>query len=508
MQANIWRIPGFLRTLAILVFGLLFACTSLHADVGLLLSETPAEGLSQWISSGHSAIYLSRLCPETPVKLRLCAPGEAGSVISMYKGLDEDQDFEWNAVPLSLFLYGVEDERNRPLLAWPALFRLLQDHARQSYLAGVCRAAPCSANQHGDWRYLFASTFIRHTYIFQLKTTLQQDVAFMIHWNARPNVNHYNSVTNNCADFAAEVLNFYFPGSARPDHVNDFGVTSPKAISKSLTHYGRRHPALELRVFRFTQVPGTYNASHDARKGSEMLFRSKKFLLPMLLRPHELAAFVASYAATGRFNPEHELRHQPGADNVLPYQAEPDQLQAQLNQVRPVLLADFIELPVALPPLRPRAELLGTGAQWKSYRNALHELTNEAIGKNLIPDVKALHRLVKELGGRGETSVDPDGTAWLETTEDGVQRRVGVSASNINSPDSDPELAYLIVLARVYEMMQRSAKDRELLPYFQRDWELLLEARKRLWPAATRASGESGIGTGPAIPAQFRTTDK
>ncbi|HKD82578.1 MAG TPA: hypothetical protein VKH81_23005 [Candidatus Angelobacter sp.] len=502
-----WRIFGSLRTLAIVV-GFLFGCTSLHADVGLLLSETPAEGLSQWISSGHSAIYLSRLCPETPVKLRLCTAGEAGSVISMYKGLDEDQDFEWNAVPLSLFLYGVEDERNRPLLAWPALFRLLQDHARESYLAGVCQTTPCSANQHGDWRYLFASTFIRSAYIFQLKTTLQQDVAFMIHLNARPNVNHYNGVTNNCADFAAEVLNFYFPGSARSDHINDFGVTSPKAISKSLTHYARRHPALQLRVFRFTQVPGTYNPSHGVRKGSEMLFSSKKFLLPLLLRPHELALFVGSYTVTGRFNPEHELRRQPGADNVLPHQANLEQLQAQSNQVRPLLLADFAELPVPLPPVRPKDELLGTGAQWKSYRDALHELTNEAIGKQLIPDVKALHRLVKELGSRGETSLDPDGAAWLESTEDGIQRRVGIAASNINAPGSDPELAYLIMLARVNEMMHRSAKDRELLPYFQRDWELLLETRRRLWPAAMRASGEPGAVTGPVIPAQFPAANK
>jgi len=501
-------ISGSLRTLAILL-GLFLGCTVLRADVGLLLSETPAEGLWQWVNLGHSAIYLSRLCPETPIKLRLCDAGESGSVISVYKGLEEDRDFEWNAVPLSMFLYGVEDERDRPLLAWPALYGLLQDRARASYLAGVCQAAPCSVNQHGNWRYLFAATFIRNAYIFQMKTTLQQDVALMVHLNTRPNVNHFNGVTNNCADFAAEVLNFYFPGSARTDHINDFGMTSPKAITKSLTHYARRHPQLNLRVFRFAQVPGTYKKSGDARKGTEVFFRSKEFLLPMLLRPHELAVFVGSYALSGRFNPEHELRRQPGADNVFPsYQAKLEQLQAQSNQVRPLLLADFVELPVPLPAVRPKDELLGTGAQWKSYRDALHELTNEAIGKQLIPDVKALHKLVKELGVRGQTSLDPDGAAWLETTEDGMERRVGVAASNINAPGSDPELAYLIMLARVDEMMHRSAKDRELLPYFQRDWELLLESRRRLWPAATRASGEPGIVLGPVNSSQFPAANK
>src|SRR5215813_4301325 len=126
MQANLY----LLRILAFLVVICFFCCPPLHADIGLLLNETPAEGFSQLITSGHAAIYLSRLCPETPVKLRLCAPGESGSIISVYRGLEEDQDFEWNAVPLSLFLYGVENERDRPLLAWPELFRQLQDHAR------------------------------------------------------------------------------------------------------------------------------------------------------------------------------------------------------------------------------------------------------------------------------------------------------------------------------------------------------------------------------------------
>ncbi len=459
-----------------------------------MLSETPAEGFSQWISSGHSAIYLSRLCPETPVKLRLCAAGESGSVLSMYKGLNEDQDFEWNAVPLSLFLYGVEDERDRPLLAWPALFRLLQDHARESYLAAVCQAAPCSANRHGNWRYLFASTFIRNIYIFQLKTTLQQDVAFMVLLNAKSNVNHYNGMTNNCADFAAEVLNFYFPGSARPDHINDFGITSPKAISKSLTHYARRHPELELRVFRFTQVPGAYNPSHGVRKGTEMFFSSKKFLLPMLLRPHELAVFIGSYALTGRFNPEHELKLQPGNDNVFPgYQASIEQQEQQSVHFQPVALADFVDLVIVPKQAPPRDKFLGSDAQWKSYRNALRELVGEAVNKKLVTEEKALHKLVKDLGGRGETSLDAHGTPWLEVVEEGISRRVGVAASNITAPGSDPELAYLIMLARVDEMLHRSAKNRELLPYFQRDWELLQQARQRLWPAPMRAAG-SGVG--------------
>ena len=83
-------------------------------------------------------------------------------------------------------------------------------------------------------------------------------------------------------------------------------MTSPKAISKSFTHYARRHPALGLHVIRFSQLPGRFTPSHDVRKGTESAFRSKKWLLPMLLRWHELVLFAGSYAQTGRFNPECE----------------------------------------------------------------------------------------------------------------------------------------------------------------------------------------------------------
>ena len=162
--------------------------------------------------------------------------------------------------------------------------------------------------------------------------------------------------------------------------------------------------------------------------------------------------------------------------------------------IQPVALADYADLVVPPKQVRPRDRILGTREQWKSYREAFDEMTGEAVNKKLIPEEKALHKVVKKLGEHGRTSLDSGGSAWLEVNEDNVSRQVGVLASNINAHGSDPELAYLIMLARVDEMLHRSAKNRELLPYFERDWALLQEARQRLWPAPTRASG-SRVGT-------------
>lgn len=106
---------SFFRTL--LVLCLLAASTGARAELALLLNASTGKGMTRYTASGHAAVYLSRVCAETPVKLRLCNPGEEGVVINNYASMGEDQPYEWNAYPLSVFLYGVEDPADRPLFA-------------------------------------------------------------------------------------------------------------------------------------------------------------------------------------------------------------------------------------------------------------------------------------------------------------------------------------------------------------------------------------------------------
>ncbi|HSY10594.1 MAG TPA: hypothetical protein VK976_00255, partial [Verrucomicrobiae bacterium] len=105
-----WLGHSILLSLAILL-----SIVPAHADIGLLLNAKPNEhleiGFAEITGEGHSAVYLSRVCPETPVKLRLCRPDEPGSVIQNYVDYKEDQPYQWNVVPLSVYLYGVDDMR-------------------------------------------------------------------------------------------------------------------------------------------------------------------------------------------------------------------------------------------------------------------------------------------------------------------------------------------------------------------------------------------------------------
>jgi hypothetical protein len=308
-------------------------------------------------------------------------------------------------------------------------------------------------------------------------------------FNAVPNVGHYNGFIRNCADFARSVINSYFPGAARPDHLNDFGMTSPKAIAKSFSHYAQRRPELEFHVLRFAQAPGDFKHSSDARKGTEVAFRSKKWLFPMMLRSHELGMFTASYLLTGRFNPEHELRSRPtervAAVELEMTAARSDKYDALLRQLR-------------RESEQERARSFGTAEEWKRYAAAVDTLIDLAMERGLIADRGALRQLFRDYDAHGRTFIDGDGAAWLDLPDGGIVRRAGVSASNIDAPGSDPQLAFLIMLARIDRILHSPSKNRELMPQFEADWELLERTQARLdqWdtPAVVVASAPGPVG--------------
>ena len=306
-----------MRLLHKLVFALLLlaGCLPARADIGLLLDAKPNVRLefgNELTGAGHSGVYLSHVCTVTPVQLRPCRPGELGSIIQNYVDFEEDQPYQWNAVPLSVYLYGVDNPSDRPLFGSPELRQALQERYRQTYLRTVCTSERCITDTKADWRESVAAAFVREIYIFEVDTTPEQDEAFIREFNARANVNHYSGFANNCADFAKLVVNTYFPHSARRDVLNDLGLTSPKAIARSFTHYAEHHPGLDLRVIRIEQLPGTYKRSSDSHEGTEQVIRAKKWLLPVAAVGYQaIPVLAASYFLTGRFSPDKELRRHP-----------------------------------------------------------------------------------------------------------------------------------------------------------------------------------------------------
>jgi hypothetical protein len=440
--------PMFRFPLALAFLLACAACPRAYSDVGVVLNESLDTSVARITGSGHTAVYLSRICAETPVKLRLCRPGEQGSIISNYTTLGEDQPFEWNIVPLSMYLYGVEDPRDRPLFGSFKIKHVLEERYRAKYLSDYCQSQSCVTSYKAEWREMVAATLVRSVYIFVVDTTLEQDLALIAEFNALPNKNHFNGVTRNCADFTRRVINAYFPRAAHPDYLNDFGMTSPKAIARSFTHFAERHPEERLRVLHFAQVPGTIKRSTECRAGTEQLYHSKKLLVPMLIfADYGVPVVAASYLLTGRFNPEHEFEEHPTA--------------------KPTVSADQME----------RARIVGTSEEWKEYRTALDSIAEEAILEENIPDHAYLKRSFKRLDRVGTPSADGHGALWMEFPDRGETIKVGLSASNILAAWSDPRTAYELILARAQQVLKSPKHGRETMLEFRQDWELLQTAR-------------------------------
>ena len=520
--SNLSSIKRFLpRALASSVFLLLFAflfSPGVSADAGVVLNESLDTSVARITGSGHSAIYLSRICPDdSPTKMRLCRPGEQGSVLSNYTTLGEDQPYEWNIVPLSIYLYGVEDPRNRPLVSSKEIKAALEERYRQKYLAAICTTKNCLTGNSAEWREMVGATLERSLYMFVVKTSVEQDQALIAEFNAAPNVNHFNGLTRNCADFTRRVMNSYFPHSVRPDYVNDFLMTTPKAAAHSLTRYAAEHPELDMRVLHFTQVPGTIKRSYECRSGTEEIYRSKKFVIPLAVFAWQgVPAAFSTYILTGRFNPEHQFEAHASIDAGGPDEnsddttdgISPEEVQRITGRTETISATtgddanssgdDTLQTASMFPPeamvrtgytvsvqqlmaeqKNEQREIVGTKDQWTEYQKQFPAIVAEAIREEIIPDHEYLKRVFKRLGQAGTVTADADGSLWMSLPNAEMNEKVGISASNIFAEDSHSQFAYQIILARMEYELKSPKHSRETMLEFQRDWKMLTDAHAK-----------------------------
>jgi hypothetical protein len=530
---------------ALFLLSFLLIASRASADAGIVLNESLDTSMARITGSGHSAIYLSRICPDnSPTKMRLCRPGEQGSVLSNYTTLGEDQPYEWNIVPLSVYLYGVEDPRNRPLVSSKEIKAALEERYRQNYLSAICTGKECLTSNGAEWREMVGATLERSLYMFVVKTSVEQDKSLIAEFNVLPNVNHFNAMTRNCADFARRVMNFYYPRAVSPDYINDFLMTSPKAVTHSLTRYAAAHPELDLRVLHFAQVPGTIKRSYECRNGTEEIYHSKKFLLPLgIFAWQGIPAAFSTYALTGRFNPEHQFEAHASIDAVGPDGAAvdpaadssgditPDEVQAMTPHTTKISSAgNSDEDGAAFPPsltspdttLHSEAivrtgytvsvqqlaneqkteqlEIVGTKDQWAEYQKQFPAIVDQAVREDIIPDRGYVNRVFKRLGQAATLSVDPDGSLWMSLPNQEQHERVGISASNLFAAGSDGMFAYQIVLARMEYELKSPKHSRETLMAFQYDWNLMTNAQ-----AKTRAIAAAQLHNATPLSAAVST---
>jgi hypothetical protein len=461
-----WTFPSLL-----LLF-LLVSAPAARGDLGVVLADPTTVGASVWTHAGHSLVYLSGVFAESPVHARLCQPGEQGSILTTYPDFHENRPYSWNLVPFSLYLYGSKQLEDRLLYASGPVKSALEDHARSGLLSSVCSgvAAPensCPGLAHSYWRDLVAATAYRDVFIYAIQTTPEQNQLTVDWLNQNSNINHYNGLTNNCANFTRKLVNAIFPHSVHRDLLNDIGMMGPKAAARSFAHWALKRPDLGFYSMHFAQLPGDLPRCGLARSGTETAIHMKKYLIPAaLIGEHEVAgSFFVAYYFTGRFGLYKVFSHYP-APSVVGLEAHAQQARRSGDPKQAATLLVSAD--------SHRTEVVGSPQQWSSYRKQFAAIEDSVAAEsvNLSPGSKFFPREY----GHDEIIVDATGQPWLVVGS----RQVGLSSNNLLSSQSDAAPAFQLILGRVGYALKAKDHMRETMEEFHQDWTPLKDARDRL----------------------------
>lgn len=295
------RRAALLRAGAIAALLLCLLCPA-HARAALtVLVGEPFGNFGTMMPVGHTAVYLDRVCADGPLKLRMCLPGEpAGVVVARYHAIGQ---YDWIATPILEFLYAVDSPEKVPAFVTTGDVWQLRQSYRRQYLSALVPDGHEHDAYTTEWWETAGVAYNRRLWGYQIDTTEEQDERFVAMMNDLPNQHRYHLRKTNCANFAADVVNFYFPGAIpRGDHIADFGLMTPKQVARCLDAFGVKHRELHLRVLEVPQVPGTLRRSRPVRGGAEAGIKTKRYLAILaVIQPEVPIGCAVLYMIHGRW---------------------------------------------------------------------------------------------------------------------------------------------------------------------------------------------------------------
>jgi hypothetical protein len=254
------------------------AASPSRGEVGLIVLE-PVNALGFFTRVGHAGTYFSNICPDgSPVRMRLCAPGEHGGVVSKYSPLSEHEDFDWAIVPFDEYMHGVETTELAPLIATRSLQQAIEQYNFGRLFGGALQIRGPGELPEGQWRSALATRFDRTIYIYSVQTAAADDAAIVAAFNSAPNRSRFNFFYRNCSDQAKGILDLILPRiDAIGDRTDGVTMQTPKGLAKALVARALEHPELRLRVRRYPQIPGTFGRSRDVLFPMENTYKSIAF---------------------------------------------------------------------------------------------------------------------------------------------------------------------------------------------------------------------------------------
>jgi hypothetical protein len=447
----------------LIVIVMSLTCVSMAGASATLLLEEPYGRMGFFTATGHAAVYLSGVCADSPLILRPCAPGETGVVLSRYDAIG---GYDWLAIPLIPYLYAVERPQDVPLFADAKMVAFLRDRYRRKYLENIVPDAPNGATPGGNWYQLVGSSYDRTIYGFEIETTPEQDEALIRKYNSSPNRSHFHLASNNCADFAKAVINFYYPKTLHRSIIADVGITTPKQISKMLVKFDARHPELRGARLVISQVPGSMPRSSTPHGVVESFLKSKKYIVPSAIASPIFAgcvfgAFVITGA--GRFEPDRD---------ALVFNPESD-------------------------PQPPIAR-----ADRKAYQKQLNGLLAEA---GSITSGQRADKAWEKLQAKANTDFDDQDGPILQMRVGEHFARVGASAETVLDGNAPPQLVQQILEARLQSELRHAPPRGISQQQVARDWSLLKQSMLQqgraesdsLLSARSAPNHEHVVGNGP-----------
>lgn len=275
---------------------LLFAAYG-YGQAALLLEQP--YGLARAIDpTGHSAIYFARICAATPTQLRRCKPGELGSVIARYSGIGR---YDWVAIPLIPYFYSVENADQVPAQVNKNMVSRLRRQYHDRHLMYLGSEVDEGSMLRSGWGQLSGTAYDRNLYALRFATTPAQDDRLIARLNTTPNRTHFHLLWNNCANFAAEILDFYFPGEFERRALPDAGIITPRQLSSHLQQRARKHRETQLTLFEIPQIPGYRRSSVQSKSVVESFIVSGDIIPIAVFAPYVAAALGADYLIWGRY---------------------------------------------------------------------------------------------------------------------------------------------------------------------------------------------------------------
>jgi hypothetical protein len=263
----------------LLAIGLVLAMANpSRADIGVIVLE-PIGALGFFTRVGHAGTYFSNICQDgSPIRMRLCLPGESGGVVSKYSPLSEHEDYDWAIVPFEEYMHGLASPDFAPMIGTPKLQSAIERYNFGPLFSRALKTTSPEELPDGQWKAALATRFDRTIYILSVETSAADDAIIVAAFNAAPNKSRFNFFYRNCSNQAKAIFDLILPHiDTIGDRTSGVTMETPKGLAKALVDQALRNPELNLRVRRYAQIPGTFGRSRDVLFPMENTYRSLGF---------------------------------------------------------------------------------------------------------------------------------------------------------------------------------------------------------------------------------------